>query len=708
MKTLVLHLIYIVGLVFPLSVFSQEWHWDWATSVSAHTGNLYQITATSTDSNNNIYTQISYGDSIFFPDTSFQHPGMSGFNKYVAVAIYDSSGKFRKAFDIYTPPYSMIRSPAMVTDNEGNIYVAGSFQGRVFIQDSVIEHVAGPDTLTPDVFIAKLSPDLKVLWTRHIWATYQTEFYGLSTDTTNNIYVGVGHYGYNFETMYAWYFGQDSASYMNNFFSFMKIDPNGTLSWRKEVRSLSSSTNGYKTFNGDDGNIYFLGSTAYPIIVEGDTIPVPPLNDIYRVNFLIKSDQNGNIQKSRMIPLDFGIRNMLVNTGGDYFFSGYFQDTLFFAGDTIFVQGDTIGYILVRMNEELQPVWYQIVKNLNYADFMDFNLYLDGDNLYFATTCNRKFKLDDTWFDIGYYSEVLSGYFDPQGELVKTFVTECNMDLDGTSLLLDNCKNIILAGSFFTQSVFGPDTLQSYFLFHDIYLAKFQNYPSPVFDLGTDTTVCSAIVLHGPPGYAHYIWNNGTSFDSLLLVTQSGKYRLDVSDENYCWMTDSVNVNVTPMPPIHIGNDTTIYRKDSIILNSGPGFDHYQWSTGDTTYAITIHGTDFNSGTWIISCEVISGPCIVHDSILLTILNNPGIDESGPARLNIHPNPSSGIFYLELPYNDCSVEVSNVSGTSLPGNFITPAKQGTLKIDLTGQPRGVYFVRARTPKGITTGKIVKL
>jgi len=707
MKKTLSFFILVFGTLFPLISQSQDWTWDWAKSLTAQTKNLYQTTVTGTDKQNNIYYQVPYNDSIFFPDTAFLHPG-NIFSQNVAIAVYNELGEFLKAVDFYALPDRFIWSPASVTDGNGNIYVAGEFQDRVFIRDSIIYHGAGFDPNIPDVFIVKLNPGFQVLWTRLIWGSSQTFCHGLAISDDNNLFIATEHYGNGAETMHAYYMNQDSAAFLTTLHSFMKIDPEGNLVWRKEVRSTQPGISGSPVFLGADSNVYFRGSTSTPIIVEGDTIPVPNYPAYAGFPYMIKASQDGTILESSIFNWLMWINDMKINQAGDLFFSGSFYDTLYLGQDTLMAPGDSIGYVIGRTDPDLMPQWYEVVKCSPYQDFMGFYLALSDDSLYFTTTCSGQFTLANIPFSIGYYSEALTGYFSPGGALMKTFLTDCNQDLNAYSIALDNCKNILLSGSFKTKANFGPDTLHSYFYYLDGFISKIRRYAPSTFDLGPDTTVCDGITLHGPPGYAYYVWNGETSADSTLQVEFSGKYILEVADENYCWMKDSVQVIVQTMPPIHLGNDTTIFRKDSLELSAEPGFEHYLWSTGDTTNSVTLLGSALGLGSHIISVVVTDGPCSENDSVLVTVINNPGLEEPGLMKLVVHPNPSSGIFYLDIPWNECTVEVSDPKGVMIWNHRLNGRETGPLRIDLSQQPAGIYFIKVTIPGGIMTVKVVKL
>ena len=85
----------------------------------------------------------------------------------------------------------------------------------------------------------------------------------------------------------------------------------------------------------------------------------------------------------------------------------------------------------------------------------------------------------------------------------------------------------------------------------------------------------------------------------------------------------------------------------------------------------------------------------------LTILNT-GFDETVDLVLKIYPNPSNGIFNIHGNNSNVKVKVFNVFGkvilnneTMLPG-----------KVDLSGQPAGMYFIRIVSERGTHFSKLI--
>jgi hypothetical protein len=68
--------------------------------------------------------------------------------------------------------------------------------------------------------------------------------------------------------------------------------------------------------------------------------------------------------------------------------------------------------------------------------------------------------------------------------------------------------------------------------------------PTPVIDLGADTTVCSynlPITLDGPAGFTTYQWNTGST-SSTANAPGAGNYQLTVTNEFGCTDNDIVAV----------------------------------------------------------------------------------------------------------------------------------------------------------------------
>src|SRR5690606_14206195 len=101
----------------------------------------------------------------------------------------------------------------------------------------------------------------------------------------------------------------------------------------------------------------------------------------------------------------------------------------------------------------------------------------------------------------------------------------------------------------------------------------------PFVDLGNDTSICTldSITLRASDNMLGYAWNT-TEVSQDITVFQAGAYAVTVTDSLGCVNVDSLVVSLDSLPAVSIGNDTTICRFDSILLDAGIGFVSHQWN----------------------------------------------------------------------------------------------------------------------------------
>jgi hypothetical protein len=116
--------------------------------------------------------------------------------------------------------------------------------------------------------------------------------------------------------------------------------------------------------------------------------------------------------------------------------------------------------------------------------------------------------------------------------------------------------------------------------------------PVPAIAPLGDTTFCQgdSVTLDAGGDYASYLWSTGDT-TRLLVVRESGSYRVDVADDLGCTgrsRTVSVEVSPYPEPAIVALGDTIFCEGDSVTLDAGDDYASYRWSTGDTTRTIIV------------------------------------------------------------------------------------------------------------------------
>ncbi|MFA5649229.1 MAG: T9SS type A sorting domain-containing protein [Bacteroidales bacterium] len=105
-----------------------------------------------------------------------------------------------------------------------------------------------------------------------------------------------------------------------------------------------------------------------------------------------------------------------------------------------------------------------------------------------------------------------------------------------------------------------------------------EHYKSPVVNLGEDRISYGPLTLDAGGGFVSYLWSDGST-NQTLLVTQSGTYRVTVTDNNGCEGTDEVILEIKNFSKLTVSEVLSPLEKDckkdkipvSIIVTNGRG-----------------------------------------------------------------------------------------------------------------------------------------
>ena len=201
-----------------------------------------------------------------------------------------------------------------------------------------------------------------------------------------------------------------------------------------------------------------------------------------------------------------------------------------------------------------------------------------------------------------------------------------------------------------------------------------------------------------------YSWSNGQT-TNIITGLSSGTYTVTVSDS--CGSSGTASVNIT-QPAALTATSGVIYTSSSstcdgmawVTSAGGTPPYIYSWSPGGGTtdtiknlcnsnYCCTI--TDNNGCTQTACVDIVTG-----------------IEQlqSMNYKLQIEPNPNNGVFQLRIKNYELrdkgEVEIYNMLGQLVfQAQYSVPTTQ--YKIDLSGQPAGVYLCRVITDKGKLLG-----
>lgn len=210
-------------------------------------------------------------------------------------------------------------------------------------------------------------------------------------------------------------------------------------------------------------------------------------------------------------------------------------------------------------------------------------------------------------------------------------------------------------------------------------------YTLPPVNAGPDISVCAgdAATLSGS-GADTYAWNGGVNNNVPFTPAATATYILTGTDTNGCQNTDSVTVNVTPLPPAPVINAANNYCEgDPITLdaNTIPGAQYF-WSNGSFAEDLSILSAILaNSGQYSVYV-VVNGCTSATAQHSLTV--HPGYNPFIPASI------CSGAVYTFAGNSFQAAGTYQVPFSSIYGCDSTI----TIQLTLLPQPQAGFDVPA--------------
>ena len=202
-------------------------------------------------------------------------------------------------------------------------------------------------------------------------------------------------------------------------------------------------------------------------------------------------------------------------------------------------------------------------------------------------------------------------------------------------------------------------------------------------------------------------WSNSNGFintnsDSVtILPSDTGMHQYTYSTlDNYgCIFDSNYFVKSLPIPEILLGNDTTICANQTIELNAGPDAASILWSNSSINNSIYVDSSGVGIGSTELSVQVIgNNGCKNNDTIIISFTDCTSINDADHnAKLEIYPNPSSGVFNISGNLNtDKSIQLQIFNSTAklvLQKNISSAKGKINRRIDLSDFPKGIYYLR---------------
>jgi gliding motility-associated-like protein len=154
-----------------------------------------------------------------------------------------------------------------------------------------------------------------------------------------------------------------------------------------------------------------------------------------------------------------------------------------------------------------------------------------------------------------------------------------------------------------------------------------------VFKITGNTIKCNndTVALQVNPGYNNYQWSpqrdiKAVNNEAWVSPATTTKYYVTAEKWPGCVLKDSILISALNSPALNLPNDVSICAGDSLLLQAAPGFDTYQWNTGELSSNLAVKG----AGSYILMAKYNNG-CISKDTFRLVglySLPNPSLDKN--------------------------------------------------------------------------------
>jgi len=209
-----------------------------------------------------------------------------------------------------------------------------------------------------------------------------------------------------------------------------------------------------------------------------------------------------------------------------------------------------------------------------------------------------------------------------------------------------------------------------------------------------------------------YAWSDGVTlskiFNPITPITSSATYTVTVSDNYYCYKTDSIVITVNDLPTV-ISNGRTICVGLSITITAS-GANTYSWNSGDgTTGSGTLNHIYVTAGTFMYSVTgTDANNCSNTASALVNVNSLPSVTTSNDAQIcigaNITLTASGGMNYSwnngEASNNVVITPDSTSTYTVTVTDVNNCSNSKNIQITVLNQQAGFSFTLDKTTKTI--------
>ena len=221
----------------------------------------------------------------------------------------------------------------------------------------------------------------------------------------------------------------------------------------------------------------------------------------------------------------------------------------------------------------------------------------------------------------------------------------------------------------------------------------------PVFSLGDNTSICdgSQLVVDAGNVGDKYLWNTGDTTSSIT-VSSAGDYWLRVTNQSLCSHSDTITVNINPLPIVTVSGLDTVYCNTAgpVSLTGNPA--------GGIFSGAGMSGVNFNP----------SAVSVGHHSIAYTYTNGLGCTDSAIVvtnvivcdnirefasigTFNVYPNPFNFAFNIGFSIKKDSyvkIKLMDIANRELEAILDDRKPEGEYNLNYDGShlANGIYYL----------------
>ncbi len=508
------------------------------------------------------------------------------------------------------------QSYAGTTDSEGNLIIAGYFEGKMNFGNRQI--ISNGDK---DLFVAKRDNEGNWLWAINAGGKSSDYAYGVTTDSDDNVYIT----GYFYDKVRFGNYEIESSGVSDIYVASLS----SSGEWRWAVNAGGSSFDkGIAIATDNSSNVYAAGVFQSSADFGTETHISKGRRDI----FIAKLDSDGNWINSVSLGSSGQdeIMDIKISDNNDVVIGGFFNSSITIGSDTLISAGQDDGFIAIANDDIVFSAANRFGSSakdaLNTLTIAGTAIYATG---YFSGTAD----FDEFEIISEGGRDIFVAEMNMNAELLQIISAGGNEDDEGESLIYEN-NNIFVTGYFRSDADFAELSISSDGQ-SDIFLAKINSdFEWDNINTGGGTSVDLPVEILKSESNLYVISNffRTTQFGTYsnesaggydILISQASKTSLTWNaSENYYGFQDfaeSRSINKDIMGNKYItgsfygqltfGSNILNAQKssDGFIAKSGPAGNYIWAKTIKTDSDATIFSVDTDDELNVYVCGSFSG-----------------------------------------------------------------------------------------------------